>query len=114
MIKELVVLTLLATGPVFASGAKPECQSFTKALATAKKETPDLQVVELTSVQRAKVEHDYNASPPVSHEHLTHVYTVGEPGGQHVLLVLVTGKDCVLDAEPVPVDALDDIFGSQS
>jgi hypothetical protein len=115
MIKELVVLTLLATGSAFASGVKPdECQSFQHALADVKKDTPDIQVVELTDVQRAKVEHDYNATPPATDIHLTHVYTVGQPGGNHVLLVLVTSKDCIEDAEPVAIEDMDEILGSQS
>ncbi len=74
------------------------------------------QVVELTQDQREAVQADFNSAEPKTDYVFTHIYTVIMPDAPEglLLIVLVAGDDCVVEAGAMPRDRLLSIIARHS
>ena len=111
LLRTTAAFVLLWTGHVFAAAPASVCKSYQAALTQLRKGVPDLRVVELTPAQRAKVEHDFNSAEPPTNVRLSHVYTLSQPHGANIILVLLTGKDCMIFTATIPAAALPGLIG---
>lgn len=74
------------------------------------------RVVELTADQRQALQADYNATEPATDYVLGHAYTVEPPGAPEgiVVIVLVVGDDCVIEAGAMPKERMLSIISRHS